>query len=100
MFTFNLIHSIDKKKITNSDIPLINGALLSTVTVFFKVVPFLIESSNKPLPSFDSDLLLANDGIGAAGGGGGGGARDIAQPTNERFFFNELFFIKAGIVIV
>lgn len=56
----------------------INGPLLSTVTVFFNLDPFWIESSSAPLcfPSFlfsCGALVLAWLNVGGVGGGGGPG---------------------------
>lgn len=53
------------------DLPAIAGALLSTVTVFFKVLPALMDCSSK--------FLLSPTGgpEAAACGGGGGGGTDI-----------------------
>lgn len=53
------------------DLPAIAGALLSTVTVFFKVLPALMDCNSK--------FLLSPTGgpEAAACGGGGGGGTDI-----------------------
>lgn len=53
-------------------LPAIAGALLSTVTVFFRVLPALIDCSNKPLLS-----PIGGPAEAPACGGGGGGGTDI-----------------------
>lgn len=68
--------------------PWINGALLSTVTVFFSLVPCLIELNRAPLlsdpppppPNLGSDIK----GGGGGPGGGGGGGPGILFNTDTR----------------
>lgn len=54
--------------------PEIAGELLSTVTVFFRVLPALMDCSNKPLLSPTGGPVEAP----ACGGGGGGGTDILA----------------------
>jgi len=57
----------------NSDnLPAIAGVLLSTVTVFFRVLPALMDCSSKPLLS-----PIGRPAEAPACGGGGGGGTDI-----------------------
>lgn len=55
------------------------GALLSTVTVFFKVVPLRIDCNSILRPSSPPAALEAEGG-GRPGGGGGGGAGILLLP--------------------
>lgn len=74
---------LKKNTLYGSDVPAITGALLSLVTVFFSLVPLLIDCRSMSLPLGSTAGGGPPTGGGGGPGGGGGGGPTIFTPVTE-----------------